>query len=84
MPNVSLTRELERFATACVESGRYASVSEVARAGLRLLQQNEAQSQDFVAMLNAAEAEGKANGFVTVDEVTASLDAIIAEARRSK
>ena len=30
MPNVSLTPELERFAAVCVDSGRYASVSEVA------------------------------------------------------
>ena len=35
-------------------------------------------------MLNAAEAEGEANGFFTVDEVAASLDGIIVEARRSK
>ena len=41
MPNVSLTPELERFADACVQSGRYNSVSEVARAALRLLQQVE-------------------------------------------
>ena len=43
---------------------------------------NEMQRQDFVAILNAAEAEGAANGFFTVDEVATSLDAIIAEARR--
>ena len=35
MPNVSLTPELERFAEACVQSGRYNSVSEVTRAALR-------------------------------------------------
>jgi Arc/MetJ-type ribon-helix-helix transcriptional regulator len=35
MPNVSLTAELERFADACVQSGRYNSVSEVTRAALR-------------------------------------------------
>ena len=37
MPNVSLTPELERFAEACVQSGRYDSVSDVVRAALRLL-----------------------------------------------
>jgi hypothetical protein len=37
MPNVSLTPELGAFAAACVASGRYANVSEVHRAALRLL-----------------------------------------------
>jgi antitoxin ParD1/3/4 len=83
MPNRALIPEFERFATACVDSGRYGSVSEVTRAGLRLLHQNEAQQQDFIAMLNAAEAEGEAYDFFSVDEVAGSLDAIIEEARRS-
>ncbi|HEX5327246.1 MAG TPA: type II toxin-antitoxin system ParD family antitoxin, partial [Acetobacteraceae bacterium] len=51
MPNVSLTPELERFAEACVRSGRYGSMSEVARAGLRLLQDVEQQRRDLLAML---------------------------------
>jgi antitoxin ParD1/3/4 len=40
--NVSLTPELERLVTAKVASGMYASASEVIRAGLRLLEQWEA------------------------------------------
>ena len=82
MPNVSLTPELERFAEDCVQSGRYNSVSEVTRAGLRLLQQVEQQRRDFLAMLEVAEAEGERNGFFTVGEVMADLDAIIEEAER--
>ena len=35
--NVNLTPELERFAQACVESGRFNNVSEVVRSGLRIL-----------------------------------------------
>jgi antitoxin ParD1/3/4 len=80
MPNVSLTPELERFAEACVQSGRYGSVSEVARAGLRLLQAEEEQRQHFLAMLAAAEAEGEAQGFAEADTVAAELDRVIADA----
>ncbi len=80
MPNVSLTPELEAFAAQCVESGRYANVSEVARAALRLLQEAEQQRQDFVASLRAAEAEGEAEGFADPDELAAELDAAIGDA----
>ncbi len=84
MPNVSLTPELERFAEACVRSGRYNSVSEVARAALRLLQQVEEQRRGFLAMLDAAEAEGERIGFLTLDEVMDDLDATIEAAARAK
>ena len=43
--NVSLTPELERFARALVESGRYSSASEVVRTGLRLLEEQEAKTE---------------------------------------
>lgn len=52
--NVSLTAELETFARSCVESGRYNNVSEVVRAGLRLLQENEERRARFGAMLDEA------------------------------
>src|SRR4051794_8565126 len=80
MPNVSLTPELEAFAARCVASGRYANVSEVARAALRLLQQAEQQRQDFLAMLRAAEAEGEGEGFAGADALAAELDAAIRDA----
>lgn len=40
---VSLTPENAAFVTGCVESGRYQSASEVVRAALRLLQDQEAE-----------------------------------------
>jgi antitoxin ParD1/3/4 len=82
MPNVSLTPELERFAETCVQSGRYNSVSEVTRAGLRLLQQVEQQRREFLAMLDAAEAEGEREGFLSVEEVMQDLDKVIEAASR--
>lgn len=83
MPNVSLTPELERFAERCVQGGRYGNVSEVARAGLRLLQDAEERRQQFLDMLAAAEAEGEAQGFATADTVAAELDRVIAEAAQA-
>ncbi len=85
MPNVSLTPELERFAEACVQSGRYNSVSEVARAALRLLQETEEWKAALLASLNEAEAEGERDGFFTIEEVEADMRAAIDEAasRRS-
>jgi antitoxin ParD1/3/4 len=39
--NISLTPELEQLVNSNVKSGRYASASEVIRAGLRLLEEQE-------------------------------------------
>ena len=82
MPNVSLTPELEAFAAHCVQSGRYANVSEVTRAALRLLQQTEQQRQDFLSLLQAAEAEGEATGFGNLEDLAAELDQVIAATER--
>ncbi|HVC61841.1 MAG TPA: type II toxin-antitoxin system ParD family antitoxin [Acetobacteraceae bacterium] len=78
MPNVSLTPELDAFATACVASGRYANVSEVHRAALRLLQ--EQRRQAFGAMLQTTEREGEAQGFAPAADVLGELDDLIAAA----
>lgn len=76
---VHLTPELERFAQQCVASGRYASVSEVIRAGLRLLEEAEVRRLDFQRMLRETRAEAEREGCATVGEVLAEMDEIIAE-----
>ncbi len=43
--NISLTPELESFVDSRVASGRYQSASEVVRAGLRLLEQDEMERE---------------------------------------
>jgi len=75
--NVHLTPELERFARESVEGGRFNNVSEVVRAGLRLLQEAEERRRQFLAMLRETEAEADREGTVTVDSVLAEADSII-------
>ncbi|MGF6230720.1 antitoxin ParD1/3/4 [Inquilinus ginsengisoli] len=80
--NVHLTAELERFARQCVEEGRYNNVSEVVRSGLRLLQEAEERRHAFRAMLREVEEEIDREGTVSLDEVMAEADQIIADAKR--
>jgi antitoxin ParD1/3/4 len=75
MPNVSLTLELETFAEACVASGRYGNVSEVMRAALRLLQDQESKRDAFTRMLERVSREADEKGCFEVDEVIAEVDA---------
>jgi antitoxin ParD1/3/4 len=79
--NVHLTPELERFARECVEGGRYNNVSEVVRAGLRLLQEAEDRRRHFTAMLREAELEADHAGAIPADHVLAEADEIIAGGR---
>jgi antitoxin ParD1/3/4 len=44
--NVSLTPEMEMFIDGRVASGRYRSASEVVRAALRLLEEDERKQQE--------------------------------------
>ncbi len=80
--NVSLTPELERFAKACVESGRFNNVSEVIRSGLRLLQEQDERRAGFLAMLSAAEAEADREGDVALGDALAEADRIIERSRQ--
>jgi len=75
--NVSLTPELERFARECVAEGRYNNVSEVVRSGLRLLQEQEQFRRQFEATLREAEEEADRDGWLTIDEVAAEMQAVI-------
>ncbi|MCA1997997.1 MAG: type II toxin-antitoxin system ParD family antitoxin [Armatimonadetes bacterium] len=84
MPNVSLTPELEGFAERCVASGRYGNVSEVMRAALRLLEQQEARRAAFTEMLDRTEREADEKGWLTADEVDAELGEVIANARAAR
>ena len=82
--NVNLTPELERFAQACVESGRFNNVSEVVRSGLRMLLEAEERRAAFVASLEAARAEGLREGLATVEDVEAEVSAAIDAVRKRR
>ena len=75
--NVHLTPELERFARECVEGGRFNSVSEVVRSGLRLLQESEDRRRQFLGMLQDAEEEADRDGAVSIESVLAEVDNVI-------
>jgi antitoxin ParD1/3/4 len=75
--NVHLTPELERFARECVDSGRYNNISEVVRAALRLLEEADERRRKFDAMLQAVEAEGDRDGWISHEDVMAEVDRIL-------
>jgi antitoxin ParD1/3/4 len=55
---ISITPQLEEFVKEQVAAGRYASSSEVVRAGLRLLQDQEAEKTERQAALKKWVQEG--------------------------
>lgn len=77
-PSVSLTEHQQRFVAEMVDSGRYHGVSEVFRAGLRLLEEQEAQKRAMLAEIEAQVRVGLDSGPAEPMEPMADL---IAEAR---
>jgi len=80
--NVHLTPELEHFARACVDSGRFNNISEVVRSALRLLQTNEARYRDFAVMLAEVRGEAARDGVHGAEAIAAEMDAIIDSTRK--
>lgn len=71
--SISLGDHFERFIAHQIESGRYGSVSEVVRAGRRLLEDNE----DRLSALRRALREGEQSGIAgySYAALVAELDA---------
>ncbi len=77
--SISLGRHFDRFIKKQVSAGRFGTASEVVRAGLRLLEEDEAR----LASIRAALERGEKSGFVE----SFSMDDVIRTAtgrRRSK
>jgi antitoxin ParD1/3/4 len=81
--NVSLPEKLDQFITAKVESGEFANASEVMRTALRLLEKEEREYEERMAVLRAAIAEGDAGGDAE-EGVFERLDAYIDELAEGK
>ena len=64
--NIHLTPEQDKFVDAQVESGQYASASEVLRAGLKILEERQARFEVLKAAvlhgMNSGVAEGDVIG----------------------
>lgn len=82
--SIALSPHFEEFVRQQVDSGRFNNVSEVVRAGLRLLEEHEAEQAAKLHALRAAIAQGLNSGpAVPADEVfdrlTAKYSAMVAE-----
>ena len=71
MPNIHLTDQMHRYAQGQVDAGAYANLSEVVRAGLRLLMERDGARQFYALKgeLEAAVREAEAGGFEEFDPV---------------
>jgi len=70
--NISVERRWEDFIDGLVQSGRYASASEVMAEGLRLIEEREAKLRSLRETIEASLAE---EGLLTDEEVEAELNA---------
>jgi len=76
--SISLTPEWMSFIKAKVESGRYASTSEVAREALRMLERPDQREAEDLARLRQAWTDGVTSG----DAGPLDMPALKAEARQ--
>ena len=81
--NVNLPKKLDQFVTSTVKAGHYANASEVMRTALRLLEKEEREYEQKLAILKAAIAEGDASGDAE-EGVFDRLDAYIEELAAGK
>ena len=70
--SITLGNHFDSFITQLIDSGRYSSVSEVIRAGLRILEENETKVKTLRSLLK----EGEQSAFVeySYDKLINSLD----------
>ena len=85
MPSsVDLGRQLEKFVTSLVKSGRYNSKSEVLREGVRLLQERETRLAALDAAIARGIADAEAGRVKPVGQVFHRLEAKYRAAAKTK
>ena len=67
--NINLTPEMDRFVDAKIQSGQYANASEVLRAGLRALEQDEKEDRAKLQALRTAIQAGIDSGVADGDVI---------------
>jgi len=67
--NIDLTSEMDQFVDAKIQSGQYADASEVLRAGLRALEEDEKEDQARLEALRAAVQAGIDSGVADGDVI---------------
>ena len=67
--NINLTPEMDQFVDAKIHSGQYANASEVLRAGLRALEQDEQENQAKLHALRTAVQAGIDSGIAKGDPI---------------
>lgn len=65
--NINLTPEMDKFVAKRIRDGRYANASEVLRAGLRALEEDEKEDQIRLDALRAALQAGEESGIAKGD-----------------
>jgi len=65
--NINLTPEMDKFVARRIRDGRYANASEVLRAGLRALEEDEKEDQARLEALRAAIHAGDESGIAEGD-----------------
>jgi len=67
--NINLTPEMDKFVDAKIRSGQYANASEVLRAGLRALDEDDQENQAKLHALRKAVRAGIDSGVAKGDAV---------------
>ena len=77
MPNVHLTQPMDAYVRGQIKSGAYANLSEVVRAGIRLLMERDGARQFYALKADLEEAvrEAEAGNFETFDPKAFEPDA---------